>query len=129
MVTYAAKYWHLHLKGAKGENPDLVRMTKDFLCTRNANFYHWAEFYSLSEDEVKGDQKGSENKATPMYFTALFGFLWLVEHSLIEDPMQVHIEGRPYGTPLVVACFKVHLQVVALLVSKGADVAISNREG
>ncbi|KAI9448976.1 ankyrin repeat-containing domain protein [Lactarius psammicola] len=80
------------------------------------------------DDRVDGLSNSVTNPARPkaysLYYAVRTGHRPLVEHVFSKCPQYVNAMGGYYGTPLHAALFKGDVEVVWLLLDKGADVNI-----
>ncbi len=61
---------------------------------------------------------------TPLYYAALCGFQYLVEHLIIEYSHHMNARSGCFVTPLVAALSRRHFQTAELLHHNGADVNV-----
>lgn len=75
--------------------------------------------YMLSSTEYVNLEIGDEKGRTSLYLASAFGHGSLVS-KLISHKAEVNCKGGDYGSPLQVACFRGHLDVVQTLLQNGA---------
>lgn len=118
LLQYAARYWTLH---AKRVDPEDWKLIKAFLETRKhiggGQYGWWLQCIGLHAD------KEVVRLSHPLYYAASFGLTNLVKAILDNDKRpEVDTPGGRFGsTPLQVACFRKHQDIVALLIGAGAD--------
>jgi len=125
LAPYAAEYWMDHARFEDVSSD--IRHGMD--CLFDGNKPHlaaWTWLYDIERSRRRYYHHDLPDKlaAVPLYYAALCGFHDLAERLLDARPQDVNAwDGYPrYRTPLHAAVTKEHLNVVLLLLERGADV-------
>ena len=123
-LNYAVKQWAVHTKKVKEFREPLWSILQSFLLSSNygrQNFQTWIQFLVPRSQVVKG--------TTPLYYAASYGLIIVVQY-LLDIRVDVEIRGgRSGATPINIASYRGHLDVVKLLLEAGADPCIRDRDG
>ena len=115
-LDYATEYWPLHLKNLSDSGESLWGDLSYFLLSADhnrSNFINWVRI--LTSDSPLA------TKTPPLYYAASYGLTSVVKH-LLEMGVNTEIHGgRGGATPINIAAFRGHLDVVKLLYENGAD--------
>ena len=122
LALYAARYWPKH---ARVEN--VSSCIKDGMeClfdTEKRHFSTWLWIYN--EDggvRSMSTPRPEKPEAVPLYYAARLGFRDLAEHLIAKHPEHVNARGGYKFTPIHVAAFAGHVDILSLLIEHGADV-------
>jgi len=77
--------------------------------------------------EIMFAPRPSQPEGTPLYYATLCGFRDLVERLIITCPRGINAGGGYHSTPLHAAVIKGNIDIVALLLEHGADMAAWDR--
>ena len=115
-LDYAAQQWPLHVREVGDINEPLWSLLRSFLFSSDhgrQNFVTWVHLLVPHIDFPKA--------TPPLYYASSFG-LTLVVHKLLELGADVELRGgRGGATPINIAAFRGHLEVVKLLLEHGAN--------
>lgn len=115
-LDYAVQQWPIHIQAAGEPSGKLWIVLRSFLLSADSgrhNFLNWVQLLIPGSDYSKN--------TPPLYYASSFGLTTAVRY-LLE--MGVDIEqrgGRGGATPINIAAFRGHLDVVKLLLEHGAD--------
>ena len=117
-LSYAALEWALHARKLHAVEQSLSMATKKFfsnLGSGRENFLAWVQLL-LPEQRVR-----MISGTPPLYYAASFGLTTTVEY-LIDNGADLEAHGGRFGaTPLGIASFRGHADVVKVLLERGAD--------
>ncbi|KIW47336.1 uncharacterized protein PV06_00039 [Exophiala oligosperma] len=117
-LAYAAYNWALHAGKVASMGPSLSVAMKKFFSSatsKHGNFLAWVQVL-LPEQEVR-----VVAGTPPLYYAASFGLLTIVEY-LIDSGADLESNGGRFGaTPLGIASYRGHADVVKVLVDCGAN--------
>jgi hypothetical protein len=119
LARYAAQYWATH---ARFENA-LSRIKDGMKCLFDANrpyFATWLWIYN--EGHSMPTMCPEEPEAVPLYYAAMLGFRDLAEQLIAKHPEHVNARGGYETTPMHIAAFSGHADILSLLLDHGADV-------
>ncbi|KAL8785844.1 MAG: hypothetical protein Q9195_008468 [Heterodermia aff. obscurata] len=118
LLDYAAQRWTLHVKNVKVLGDTLWTAMKDLLLSQDqgrGNFSAWVQML-LPAASIE-----SIGRTPPLYYAASYG-LTIVVRYLIEAGVDLEVHaGRCGATPLNIASFRGHYDVVKLLLEHGAN--------
>ena len=126
LARYAAQYWAAH---ARFENAS-SRIKDGIKDLFEADKPHFATWLWIFDDDGK-DYRDSHSMftncpkkpaAVPLYYAAKLGFRDLAEHLIAKNPEHVNARGGYETTPVHIAAFAGHADVLSLLLDHGADV-------
>lgn len=124
LLSYATHNWALHTQRLDELGDPLWATLSHFLFSADAgrgNFHSWVEVLI----------PGSKNVARtpPLYYAASFGLTTVVRY-LLEAGADIEIHGGRCGaTPINIASFRGHEDVVKLLLEYGADPHVEDELG
>ncbi|RFU75825.1 ankyrin repeat [Trichoderma arundinaceum] len=79
---------------------------------------------------LKSDINAQDSRGhTALYHASERGELEVVRELLREKRVKVDLRKKPYGTPLIVASYKGHKEIVKALIEAGADVTATSELG
>ena len=117
-LEYAALRWALHAGNVDDLGDTLWTTLKDFLFSQDngrGNFLAWVQLL------IPSASIESVSRTPPLYYAASFGLTTVVRY-LIEAGADIEVHaGRCGATPLNIASFRGHYDVVQLLLEHGAD--------
>lgn len=117
-LAYAAYNWALHAGKVASIGPSLSIAMKKFFSSptsTHGNFLAWVQVL-LPEQEVR-----VVRGTPPLYYAASFGLTTIVEY-LIDSGADLESHGGRFGaTPLGIASYRGHGDVVKILVNRGAS--------
>jgi len=115
-LDYAVQQWAFHTKEVKDLGEPLWSILQSFLLSSTygrQNFQTWVQFL------IPGC--GFAKNTPPLYYAASYGLTTVVQY-LIDIQVDVEVRGgRGGATPINIAAFRGHLDVVKLLLQAGAD--------
>jgi hypothetical protein len=130
-LQHATSFWPMYLERKEGDPEDhLTPKTKEILQTffatsklpNGGNFAAWVAMLipSAPSNYVQNTQ--------PLYYASSFGLTEVVRIILSREPdIDINaLGGRAHSTALHVATYRDHIDVVRLLLEKGADPSIPN---
>ena len=118
LLDYAAGRWAIHLSRLEMLDDSIWTLLKDFLFSGDegrGNFLSWVQVLTpdLSLAQL--------SKTTPLYYAASYGLTFVVQFLLDAGAdTEVHA-GRGGATPINIASFRGHFDVVKLLLERGAN--------
>ncbi|KIW17293.1 hypothetical protein PV08_04484 [Exophiala spinifera] len=117
-LSYAAYNWALHAGKVASIGPSLSIAMKKFFSSptsKHGNFLAWVQVL-LPEQQVQ-----VVSGTPPLYYAASFGLTPIVEY-LIDSGADLELHGGRFGaTPLGIASYRGHVDVVKILVDRGAS--------
>jgi hypothetical protein len=121
LARYAAEHWPTHARFEK-----VASCIKDGMeCLFDADKPHFSTWLWVYNEEWPSLSMStmcpSKPEAVPLYYAARLGFRDLTEHLIAEHPKHVNARGGSEGTPMHVAAFAGHADILSLLVEHGAD--------
>jgi hypothetical protein len=120
LARYAAQYWAIH---ARFENAS-SRIKNGIECLFDADkphFASWLWVYDEDRDRSMSTMCPSKPEAVPLYYAARLGFRDLVERLIAKHPEHVNARGGSEVTPMHVAAWAGHTDILTLLLEHGAD--------
>ena len=122
LARYAAQYWATH---ARVENASA--WIKDGMeCLFDADKPHFATWLWIYNEDLYGrsmsTMRPEKPEAVPLCYAARLGFRDLAEHLITEHPEHLNAKGRDEETPMHVAAYAGHADILSLLLDHGADV-------
>ena len=122
LARYAAQYWDTH---ARFENAS-SRIKDGMECLFDADKPHFAAWLWIHNEDQVGDHlllmHPEKPEAVPLYYAARLGLCDLAEHLIAEHPEYVNARGGSKETPIHVAAFAGHTNILSLLLEHGVDV-------
>jgi hypothetical protein len=120
LARYAAQYWptHARFEGASSRIKDGME------CLFDAEKPHFATWLWIFDEDRKNSMTTMSPKkpeAVPLYYAAVLGFRDLAEHLIAEHPEHVNARGGRDQTPMHVAAFAGHADILSILHEHGAD--------
>ena len=119
LAKYAGQHWvdHVLFENVSSLVKDGIENLFD---NDQAYFSRWVQNRERDNDYIWRDP--SLHEAAPMYYAAFCGLIDVLEKLLREHPEHVGARGGPYGTALHAASRMNLLEVVQLMLRRGADV-------
>ena len=120
LARYAAEYWPTH---ARSENAS-SRVKESIECLFDADKLHfamWLWVYNEDEGRSLTTMHPEKPEAVPLYYAAMLGLRDLAEHLIAKHPEHVNATGGSEETPMHVAAFAGHADILSLLLDHGAD--------
>ena len=128
LAVYAARYWvnHAQVHGVSPRIKDGMERLFDY---QKPYFATWVWIHDIDYPfrEIMFAPRPSPPRGTPLYYATLCGFRDLVEHLIITHPQDINARGGFHSTPLHAAVVKGNVDIVALLLEYGADMATWDR--
>jgi hypothetical protein len=122
LARYAAQYWATH---ARFENVS-SRIKDGMECLFDADKPHFATWLWIYNEDWSGRSmsimRPEEPQAVPLYYAAGLGFCDLAEHLIASHPELVNAKDGYYVTPMHAAAVAGHVDILSLLLERGADV-------
>jgi hypothetical protein len=133
LARYAAEHWTTHAQFGEVSS----RLQKGMECLLDANRPHFNVWLTLCDIDTRPKHDATfflfspylKSSAAPLYYAALCGFHYLVEHLISKHPQDVNADGGYYVRPLVAALAREHFQTADLLRHNGADLDFQGRYG
>ena len=132
LARYAAEYWDVH---ARFENTSSrIKGFKDGIeCLFDADNPHFATWLWIYNKEWPGfsmsTMRPEKPSNVPLYYAAMLGLRDLAEHLISKHPEHVNASGGMYKTPMRVAAFAGHVDIMSLLLEHGADLEGREKSG
>ena len=122
LARYAAQYWPTHAQFDNVSSCIKDGMERLF----DADKPHFATWLWIFDEDCGGRSMSSScpetPEAFPLYYAARFGFRGLAEHLISKHPEYVNARGGSEVTPMHIAAFEGHADILSLLLEHGADV-------
>jgi hypothetical protein len=130
-LQHAAAYWPLYLNRQHGDPEDYLEpRTRELLhaffatskLPNGGNFSFWVS--TLIPDSPHSHVRNTQ----PLYYAASFGLTEVVQ-IILDTETDIEIDalgGRAFSSPLHVATYRGHVQVVKMLLERGADPNLPN---
>ncbi|MCJ1286866.1 hypothetical protein MMC26_006212 [Xylographa opegraphella] len=115
-LLYAAKNWTHHLNNVPTIDGSLWTCLRAFLFSSDSgrgNFRSWIQVMIPSSNTI--------DTTPPLYYVASYGILPVVRYLLSEGVSTEIAGGRCNATPINIAAFRGHADVVKLLLDHGAN--------
>ena len=126
LAKYAAKHWVAHAQFEKA-SLCLRKAMKSLFDPNKPYFGAWLQLHDMDIDPFGPSESNffqftpsEKSQATPLYYAALCGFQDLVEHLIVNNPVDVNATGGYYVAPLIAALNRRHFQTAKLLHDNGA---------
>jgi ankyrin repeat protein len=122
LAPYAAKYWIDHARYEDVASD--IQNQMDCLFDKNKPYFSvWIWLHDVDDSWIQYDcsPHPAHPDQVPLYYAALCGFYDLSERLLDAHPGDVNARGGYYETPLQGALYKGYLDIVLLLLERGAD--------
>jgi ankyrin repeat protein len=122
LAQYAAQYWVTH---ARFENTSSC-IRDGMECLFDEDKPHFATWLWIFDEDWGGRSMSKscpEKPGTfPLYYAARFGFRGLAKQLISEHPEHVNARGGKEQTPMHIAAFEGHADILSLLLEHGVDV-------
>jgi ankyrin repeat protein len=127
---YAAGSWHQHTKESGSNYEEVVELTNALFSSNNGNWESWKKWFDTNDDKSKmpESQRGITS-TNPLFYASLLGLRDTIIYLLEKAKLGVNNIDGFNRTALQAAALKGQTLIVKLLLEKGADVTIANREG
>jgi ankyrin repeat protein len=121
LARYAAQYWarHARLEDVSSRIKDGMESLFD---ADRPHFATWLWIYNDDWGLPMSTMRPESPEAFPLYHAARLGFRNLAEHLITKHPEHVNARGGGRGTPVLVAAFEGHSDILSLLIDHGADI-------
>ena len=123
LARYAAQYWPTHARSEKNASSRIQGGMERLFDAEKPHFATWLWIY---DEDRRGRSMATispeKPEAPPLYYAARFGFRDLAEHLIAEHPEHVIAKGGRDVTPMHVAAFAGHADILSLLLEHGAAV-------
>ena len=123
LARYAARYWPTHARSEKNASSRIKGGMERLFDAEKPHFATWLWIY---DEDRRGRSmftiSPKKPEAVPLYYAARFGFRDLAEHLIVEHPEHVNAKGGRDVTPMHVAAYAGHADILSLLLEHGADV-------
>ena len=130
LSSYAAQHWVTHGQ-FEGVSP-VIQVAMDHLFNPDKlHFASWVWLYDM-DDPWRGGMPTKRPKrpeAAPLYYAVLCGFRQLIEHLIANNAGDINARGGYYETPLLAAFVKEDIDIALLLLQRGADVDVLDKDG
>ncbi len=130
LALYVAQYWVDHARFEDVSSD--IRDGMDRLFDRNKpHLAVWVWLYDVENSRSRNplSPRPAQLDAVPLYYAVLCGFHDLSERLLDSHPQDVNAWGMNHHTPLHTAAYKGRLDLVVLLLERGADVESRDHQG
>jgi hypothetical protein len=122
LAEYAARYWITH-----AQFEDVASRVEDGMkALFDPERPHFATWISLYDIDAESGGRLPSAIPSPLYYSALCGFLDLVRHIVKERPQDVKAFGGSYGFPLVAALCRKHFQVAEFLLEHDGSIDVQD---
>jgi Ankyrin repeats (3 copies) len=120
LARYAAQYWPTHARfgNASSQIKDGMECLFD---ASKPHFATWLWIYDQDRNSSMTTMSPEKPEAVPLYYAAVLGFRDLAEHLIGEHPEHVNARGGRDETPMHVAAFAGHADILSILHEHGAD--------
>ena len=131
LVFYAAEHWVDHVK-FENVTSQFQSMMERIFNPKMPYLAAWAWVHNIDRHSARNSinelpEHPRRPEATALYYAALCGFSVLAKYLIVTHAEDVNARGGTHGTPLYVALYHGHLEVVQLLLSHGADIEQRDR--
>jgi ankyrin repeat protein len=120
LADYAARHWIAHAQFEDVASRVEAGMQTLFNLEK-PHFMAWIRLYDM---DAESGRKSLSGTPSPLYYSALCGFLGVVRHLATKHPQHVNAIGGSFGFPLVAALCRNHLPVAELLLKHGGNVDV-----
>jgi ankyrin repeat protein len=120
LAQYAAQYWPTHARFEKVSSCIKDGMESLFDADK-PQFATWLWVYDEDRGRFMPTTCPEKPGAVPLYYAAMLGFRDLAEHLIAKYPEHVNARGGKELTPVHVAAYKGHADILSLLLEHGAD--------
>ncbi|KAF6527440.1 hypothetical protein HZS61_010484 [Fusarium oxysporum f. sp. conglutinans] len=121
---YAATTFHQHTNSGLNDNEELTKLLVQFFSRDNPVWNAWR---ALIETKTRPDAEGETIPPSPLYYAVRMKLMGVATNLINEQSVnETSSLGR---TPLGIACADGSNDLVALLLSKGADLTTTNNDG
>jgi hypothetical protein len=123
LAEYSAQYWVSHTKADLEDDAEKLAMILELLNTNETAYLTSIRLHdpdSFSEGTNFG--LALTDLPSPLYHASQIGLPVIVKRLIEDSRIDVNVQGGKYDNPLQAASSKGHLDVVEILVSKGANV-------
>ena len=129
LARYAAQYWPTH-----AQVESVSSCIKDGMeCLFDAEKRNFSTWLWIYDENRRGRSmtttRPEKPEGVPLYYAATLGFRDLAEHLIAKHPEHVNATGGNEVTPMHVAAFTGHANVLSLLTEHGGDVNGRGRFG
>src|SRR5713226_252755 len=134
LAEYAARHWVIHAQ-FKSVSSSLRKAMEYLFDPDMPYFAAWLELHNIDiEPTIDSSSLSllsmhSGSNGSPLYYAALCGFQFLVEHLVVKNPQHVNTSGGHYMTPLVAALAGRHFQTAEFLHHNGAHLNVRGEYG
>ncbi|KAG9228536.1 ankyrin [Amylocarpus encephaloides] len=114
---YASGSWHHHTRESGSNYEEVVKLTNALFSSNNGNWEPWKKWFDTNDDKSKMPESQREITSTNrLFYASLLGLRDTIIYLLDEEKIDVnHVDDQAL--------------IVKLLLKKGADVTVANREG
>ena len=122
LARYAARNWMTHARFESASS----HLKDGMECLFDADKPHFATWLWVYNEDMRGQSMTTkcpkEPEAVPLYYAARLGFHDLAAHIIAEHPEHVNARGGWEVTPMHVAAYAGHADILSLLLEHDADV-------
>jgi ankyrin repeat protein len=122
LSEYAARHWVTHAQ-FEDVASRMMKGLEILFDPDQPHFAAWIDLYDIDAESESG-QKLTPERPSPLYYSALCGFHYLVRHIAIKHPQHINAIGGSYGFPIVAALCRNHIPVAELLLELGGRVDV-----
>jgi ankyrin repeat protein len=122
LSEYAARHWVTHAQ-FEDVASRMMKGLEILFDPDQPHFAAWIDLYDIDAESESG-QKLTPERPSPLYYSALCGFHYLVRHIAIKHPQHINSIGGSYGFPIVAALCRNHIPVAELLLELGGRVDV-----
>ena len=132
LARYAAEHWVAHVQFGKATS--CLRKAMETLFDLDKPYFEaWLQLHDIDTDDIESTFRPFtpllKSHATPLYYAALCGFRYLVEHLTVKNPKHVNATGGYYVAPLIAALKAGHFQTAKFLHDNGAHPNVTGYDG
>ncbi|OAX80282.1 hypothetical protein ACJ72_05386 [Emergomyces africanus] len=130
LLPYISHNWADHARPYlnPSHNPSLHTLaTTLFADPATPNFFSWVQILFIRPRRLDQTYSLYPRTGTPLYYATSFALTSVVQHLLTQGSDVNAPGGRAGGTPLHAACWRMHADVIRLLLRSGAELDAEDR--
>jgi len=128
--NYAAGSWYYHATERGSNCREVIKLANALFSSNNGNWESWKKWFDANDDKSKmPESQRAITSTNPLFYASLLGLRDTVIYLLEEEKVGVNQVDEFKRTAVQAAALKGQTSIVKLLLEKGADVTVGNREG